>query len=148
MDEEYRMLALESVHHSYLKGRSRVVVEKALEAPQGWEPPRSLLGAVVVWLAFPPIPSPGVLEPDLDHLEGVSNFGGNVLQFLPLWPGVDNVEGLEDTQLLLRYQCPHSCLSLVRSEAVEAGIQQVRSLTSSFIISQGVASGPTWSLSG
>ena len=49
-----------------------------------------------------PIARPRVLEPDLDHLEGVADVLGDLLQLLSLRLGVQGVEGLQNHHLQQR----------------------------------------------
>ena len=72
-----------------------------------------------VWqvLALPAVPRPGVLEPDLDHLEGVPDLARDVVKLLPLGPRVHLVVGLEHEALLLGDEGPHPHLPVVLRRA-------------------------------
>ena len=72
-----------------------------------------------VWqvLALPAVPRPGVLEPDLDHLEGVPDLARDVVKLLPLGPWVHLVVGLEHEALLLGDEGPHPHLPVVLRRA-------------------------------
>ena len=89
----------------------RVVVQERRGTRAGqraWE-----LRKVGKVLALSSVPCSRVLEPDLDHLERMTNLGRNALQLFPLGPRVQPVVGFQHNQLFLRDQCSHSDLPVV-----------------------------------